>query len=128
MFVFSSADDGTTVHSHVAIGEATDAFSPSNTRTSNVCSPSGRPLYAFGDRHGENSPPSRAHSYRPFGTVPSAANSKLALRISVVRSGPEVMRTGSGMEATSQLHSAGVRSTLPMASTARMRTSYSPGA
>src|SRR5918997_3489185 len=83
--VLSSADDGTTVHSHVATGESTAALSPWYTRTSKMCSPSGRPLYAFGGRHGENVPPSSEDSYRrPSWFRPSATNSKRALRVSVV--------------------------------------------
>ena len=125
--VFRPTDE-TTLHSYVATGESTAASSPSNTRTWNSCGPSGRPLYAFGEKHGENSPPSREHSYRLFGTVPSASNSKRAERSLVVRSGPAVISTGSGIAPTSQLHSAGVRSTLPAPSTARARNSCSPGA
>jgi hypothetical protein len=59
---------------------------------------------------------------------PSAEKTNLALRLSVVRSGPDSIRTGGGTPPISQLHSAGVGSMLPAASTARTRNSCSPNA
>ena len=79
---------------------------------------------AFGERQGENSPPSSAHSYTR--SRPSAPKTKVALLLSVVTSGPELIITGGAGPRTSQLHSAGSRSTLPAASLARTAKSCEP--
>src|ERR687895_500394 len=57
---------------------------------------------------------------------PSAEKSNSAVLLSVVTSGPELIRTGGARPSTLHSHSAGVSSTLPSASTARTRNECSP--
>src|SRR5918992_5754150 len=57
---------------------------------------------------------------------PFAPKTNWAVLLSVVTSGPELIRTGGARPSTLHSHSAGVRSTLPSASTARTRNECSP--
>src|SRR5688500_11884894 len=98
--------------------------SGTRTLTSNVWGPSGTPLYVFGETHSENAPPSSAHSY--WRSRPLAANTNVAVLLSVVTSGPDEIMGGGAMPEMLQLHSAGVGSTLPAASLARTAKSCSP--
>src|SRR5688572_3909265 len=102
--VVSGAVESTTVHAWV-VASASDISSGTSTRTSNSWGPSGTPMYSFGDRQREKFPVSSAHSYwRP---LPSAENSNVAVRLSVVTCGPDVIMTDGGIVWTLQLHSAG---------------------
>src|SRR5687767_3094846 len=123
MIVVSGAALSTTVHWYLVIS-GSGCSSATSTRTSKVWMPSGTPLYVFGETHGEKTPVSSAHSY--WRLRPSAPNTNVAVRFSVVTSGPEVMATAGAGPTTSQLHSAGVASTLPAASFARTAKSCSP--
>jgi hypothetical protein len=95
--------------------------SRSVTRTRNSCRPTARPVYVFGEEHGENAVPSSEQSY----VVPRSLeeNSKVALVLTVVRSGPESIVDSGGVPAGSgSIHQtclAGERSTLREMSTAR---------
>src|SRR3954451_25429571 len=81
-----SAGVVSTVHVRVA-GEASVLPAPSVARTSNLCDPSARPLYAFGDVHAAHAPPSRRH----WNVEPDSvdANTKLAKLVATVPLGPD---------------------------------------
>src|ERR671914_1264984 len=57
---------------------------------------------------------------------PFASKTNSAVLLSVVTSGPELIRVGGARPSTLHSHSAGTRSTLPSASTARTRNECSP--
>ena len=82
------------------------------------------PPYVFGDAHGAHSPLSSEHSYARL--RPSAEDSNVALVLSVLRAGFDVISTGGAAALTFQSSSAGVGSTWPSASTARTAKECSP--
>src|ERR687895_189636 len=97
------------------------SFSGAHTRTSNRYEPNASPPYVFGDVQSENVPPTvgvvRAHSY--WSPRPGAAKTNVAVRLSVLASGLDVISTGGAAVFTLQAYSAGVGSTWPKASFAR---------
>src|SRR5918992_1271951 len=120
----SGGASSTTLQVWVEIGGSA-ASSGTSTRTSKVYWPRIRPLYVFGERHGENAPssdvpfsisPDSEHSYM---SAPGAEKTNVADLASVVIGGADVIVTGGAPPTISQLNSAGLRSTLPAASRAR---------
>src|ERR671914_1130162 len=104
-------------------------------RTANSCSPSLTANATYGDVHGSNSAPSTAHSNVAFGS--SAVKVKTACS-SVLGAGgpcwpgrmrpdgPDVI-SATGADTISHMRSAGVGSTLPAMSTARIWKRWVPG-
>src|SRR5687768_9940591 len=94
-------------------------------RTWKSCGPTARPSTVCGDVHGVKSAPSREHSKSnrtmPFGSSP--VNSKYAIVPVVSSSGPISMDVSGALTSTQvQVHVAGVASTLPISSMARILT------
>jgi hypothetical protein len=110
--VVSGGSSSVTVHEYDVIGGSGSA-SGTSTRTSNVYDPNGSPPYVFGDAQTENVPSTvgvvRAHSY--WRSRPRASKANVALWLSVLASGFDVMSTGGASMATFQSNSAGVAST-----------------
>ncbi len=96
----------------------------SRARTSNVCAPCARFVYACGDVHGANAALSRRHSNVEPGLVEVNANDGDALLVAPV--GPLVIAVSGNEVSTVNVREAGVASTLPAASVARTRNVYVP--
>jgi hypothetical protein len=103
---------------------ASGSFSGASTRTSNVCGAIGSPPYVFGDVQGVHVPPSSEHSNVRL--RPSAEKTNVALVLSVLASGLDVISTGGAGVFTFQSYSAGVGSTWPSPSVARTAKECSP--
>lgn len=103
-----------TVHDLVAgVGSMLPAVS--RARTVNVCPPSARPLYAWGDEQGPKEAPSRAHSNVAASV---AVNSNVAELDATVPLGPDVIVVSGGVLSTTQVRLAGVGSGAPAPSIA----------
>src|SRR5688572_18628454 len=101
-------------HVHVVVAV------PFSTRTVKVWVPTARPGYSFGELQPAKGPVSSLHSNAA--PAASATNSNVASVATVVASGADVIVSAAASTtggSTHQSYAAGVRSTLPAASTAR---------
>jgi hypothetical protein len=119
--VFGGVVSGAEIVQVCVAGEASTLPAPSVARTSNVCEPTPRPLYAFGDAHDAHAPPSMRHSNVDPDSL--LANAKLADPDALGFDGPdEIVVSGGVVSAAAEIVQvcvAGEASTLPAASVAR---------
>lgn len=99
---------------------------PSRARTANVCVPSPKPEYIFGDTHAANPEPFNEHS-NDAPTV-SDENVKVALLALVADGGAESILVSGAVVSTVHVWTAGDASTFPAVSVARTENVCTPSA